>query len=418
MAKEQGKEKDVYAEFYRMPVNWRELKEDPFPGDRWKVQVERVVELTQDDFEEFRENLCEYRRFIETHGQCAYFDEEENCAHCLLVTTSEQKEGILVEAEGFSYARYAAYIPDSRVLELTETEAEKEGELAYKVYTLKSNMAAEQKIKNARFYFRMANLVNLKECPVDREPESFQIIRRFCLPRWKFMEFASDLARRNPWLNRPDAKAFYYEIGEPRKCAAVTTDDSREAILVDTQGYDYARICAYIPDYRRLELSGVSVTYYNGIKAVDEKSPYIETAVFYRGANTLYGFENQNPHSHEDSFQIEKQVVLTDSDYMEFATNMKEDYEFLFSNHSSMYFEPDRQCWHCLFVTGEHAPGGILVDSEGYAHAEYSALIPYKKKLNLSGIPIESHLPDAHRKEQIPGDQETKESHKGREGER
>ena len=45
MAKEQGKEKDVYAEFYRMPVNWRELKEDPFPGDRWKVQVERVVEL-------------------------------------------------------------------------------------------------------------------------------------------------------------------------------------------------------------------------------------------------------------------------------------------------------------------------------------------------------------------------------------
>ena len=69
-------------------------------------------------------------------------------------------------------------------------------------------------------------------------------------------------------------------------------------------------------------------------------------------------------------------------------------------------------------MTGEHAPGGILVDSEGYAHAEYSALIPYKKKLNLSGIPIESHLPDAHRKEQIPGDQETKESHKGREGER
>lgn len=217
-------------------------------------------------------------------------------------------------------------------------------------------------------------------------------------------------------MNCPDSKVFYYEIGENRKCVAVTTDDSMEAILVDTQGYDYARICAYISDYRRLELSGVPVTYYNGIKAVDEKSLYIETAVFYRGANTLYGFDNQNPHSHEDFFQIEKQVVLTDSDYMEFATNMKEDYEFLFSNHSSMYFEPDRQCWHCLFVTGEHAPGGILVDSEGYAHAEYSALIPYKEKLNLSGIPIESYLADAHIKEQISGDKELKESHKGREG--
>jgi len=48
---------------------------------------------------------------------------------------------------------------------------------------------------------------------------------------------------------------------------------------------------------------------------------------------------------------------------------MKEDYEFLFSNHSLMYYEPDRQCWHCLFVTGEHAPGGFLVDSEGYAYS-------------------------------------------------
>lgn len=416
MAKEQGKKKDVYADFYRKPVNWRELKEEPFPGDSWKVQVERVVELTQDDFEEFRENLCEYRRFIETYGQCAYFDEGENCAHCLLVTTPEQKEGILVEADGFSYARYAAYIPDCRVLELSGAEVDQVGERAYRVYTPKNHTLAEQKIKNARFYFRIADLVHLKECPVERNSESFQIIRRFCLPRWKFMEFASDLARRNPWLNHPDAKAFCYEIGENRKCVAVTTDDSRETILVDTQGYDYARICAYIPDYRRLELSGVPVTYYNGIKAVDGQVPYTETAVFYRGANTLYVSDDRNPHSREDSFQIEKQVVLTDSDYMEFATNMKEDYEFLFSNHSSMYYEPDRQCWHCLFVTGEHAPGGILVDSEGYAHAEYSALIQDKKKLNLSGIPIESHLPDAHIKGQISGNRETKESCKGREG--
>ena len=251
----------------------------------------------------------------------------------------------------------------------------------------------EQKIKKARFYFRMTDLVHLKEYPADREPEAFQIIRRFCLPEWKFMEFASDLARRNPWLNRPDSRAFYYETGENRKCAVITTNDSMEAILVDTQGYDYARICAYIPDYRQLELSGVPVTYYNGVKAVEGREPFIETAVFYRGANTLYTSVDRNPHSHEDSFQIEKQVILTDSDYMEFATNMKADYEFLFANHSSMYFEPDRQCWHCLFVTGEYAPGGILVDAEGYAHAEYAALIPYKKRVDLSGVPVESYLP-------------------------
>ena len=56
------------------------------------------------------------------------------------------------------------------------------------------------------------------------------------------------------------------------------------------------------------------------------------------------------------------------------------------------------------------------MDSEGYAHAEYSALIQDKKKLNLSGIPIESHLPDANMKEAIQDGKKAKESHKGREG--
>ncbi len=277
---------------------------------------------------------------------------------------------------------------------------------------------AEQKIKNARFYFRIADLIGLKECRIERDPEAFQIIRRFCLPNWKFVEFASDLARRNPWLNRPDPKAYYYEIGEDRKCAAVTTDYSTETILVDTQGYDYARICAYIPDYRQLELSGIPVTYYNGVKAVEGREPFIEAAVFCRGANTLYTSVDQNPHSHEDSFQIEKQIVLTDSDYMEFATNMKADYEFLFSNHRSMYFEPDQQRWHCLFVTGEHAPGGILVDAEGYAHAEYAALIPDKRKVNLSGVPVESYLSDRSVKMQEQEKPQAKEDSKERRKER
>lgn len=305
----------THAEFYRKAASRRELKESRFPGERWKVQVEQVVELPKGDFDVFAENLCEYHTFIETGTRSAYFDEREDCAHYLLITTPQQKEGILVVSEGFSYARYAAYIPDCSVLELADAEPEKKGKPDYQIDIPRHRPIAEQKIKEAKFYFRITDMLHLKECVIDREPEPFQIIRRFCLPGWKFREFASDLARRNPWLNRPDQTAFYYEIGESRKCAAVTTDYSKEAILVDTKGYDYARVCAYIPDYRRLELSGVPVTYYNGIKEKEGTSPFTETAVFYRGANILHAYDNRNPHSHEDSFQIEKQIVLTDTDY-------------------------------------------------------------------------------------------------------
>lgn len=384
---------DIYADFYWKAVNQRDIQESPFPGDKWKVEIELVVELSGESFDAFTDRLYESQKFLEDYAELMYFDDQKDCVHCLLVTTKERKEGMLVQSEGYPYAMHAAYVPDCGALELADISVLKEWEMTAPEDMPEQMSESGQKIRNAKFHFRITDMAGLKECPIEREAEPFQIVRRFCLPEWKFRAFVSDLAGRNPWLNRLNPKALYYEAGESRKCVAVTTDRSREAVLVDTQGYDYARICAYVPDYHRLELSGVPVTYYNGIKAVEGKEPVIDTAVFYRGANTLNGLDGRNPHSHEDSFEVEKQIVLSDTDYMEFVQNMRQDYEFLFSNHRSMYYEPDRQCWHCLFVTGEHTAGGILVDSEGYSHAEYSALIPDKGRLDLSRVPTESYLP-------------------------
>ena len=36
--------------------------------------------------------------------------------HCILVMGQGHRDGILVESEGFAYARYAAYVPDARAL--------------------------------------------------------------------------------------------------------------------------------------------------------------------------------------------------------------------------------------------------------------------------------------------------------------
>ena len=50
---------------------------------------------------------------------------EDGYYHCLLVTSSDRNEGILVDAEGYDYARYAAYIPDCKRLELKKVPIEK-----------------------------------------------------------------------------------------------------------------------------------------------------------------------------------------------------------------------------------------------------------------------------------------------------
>ena len=36
--------------------------------------------------------------------------------HCLLVYDKEQGDGLLVESEGYDYARYAQYIPQAKII--------------------------------------------------------------------------------------------------------------------------------------------------------------------------------------------------------------------------------------------------------------------------------------------------------------
>lgn len=86
----------VYAEFYRKPADSRELKSLFFLGEKWKVQVEKVVELSEEDFNHFQESLYEYYEFLYENGGFMYFDDQDRCAHSLLVTTPECKTGILV----------------------------------------------------------------------------------------------------------------------------------------------------------------------------------------------------------------------------------------------------------------------------------------------------------------------------------
>ena len=42
------------------------------------------------------------------------------CWHCVLVKGENSRDGILVDAEGYSYARYAAFAPDCDKLRLQD----------------------------------------------------------------------------------------------------------------------------------------------------------------------------------------------------------------------------------------------------------------------------------------------------------
>ena len=80
---------------------------------RTAFQVEKVVVLSDAEYASFRkEGFVQDQIFLFENCNYMWFDPTESCWHCLLVKGEPSREGILVEAEGYSYARYAAHVPD------------------------------------------------------------------------------------------------------------------------------------------------------------------------------------------------------------------------------------------------------------------------------------------------------------------
>lgn len=70
--------------------------------------IEKILELPEAEYRAFAENLLADRYFIRENENLMCVDVNK-VWHCILVKAEGAKEGILVEAEGYDYARYAAY---------------------------------------------------------------------------------------------------------------------------------------------------------------------------------------------------------------------------------------------------------------------------------------------------------------------
>ncbi len=89
--------------------------------------IETVVVLSDEKFADFmRSGLLQDKLFLFDNLDKMWFDPAERVWHCLLVKGETSRDGILVEAEGYSYARYAAYVRDCARLRLREVPVQYE----------------------------------------------------------------------------------------------------------------------------------------------------------------------------------------------------------------------------------------------------------------------------------------------------
>jgi hypothetical protein len=82
--------------------------EELIPQDEFVIEKEII--LNKEDFDKFINNPLGYYDFIKDNVDLMYCD-QEGVYHCIYITSNEHSFGILIESEGYHYARYSAYLP-------------------------------------------------------------------------------------------------------------------------------------------------------------------------------------------------------------------------------------------------------------------------------------------------------------------
>ncbi len=111
-------EKMTSAKFHRKPSRVQVLQEDSSMVGLTPFQVVKVIHLTEQQYRCFSANLQEDMPFLRDNTALTGVDPHNGALRCLLICCRERQDGILVNSDGYSYARYAAYIPHRSALEL------------------------------------------------------------------------------------------------------------------------------------------------------------------------------------------------------------------------------------------------------------------------------------------------------------
>lgn len=95
----------MYTTFERKPPQFR-LRD---------FVIEKTIRIPKEEFASMLGNPLEDKDFIADNKDLMYLD-FNGIYHCLLVMAEGRTDGILVESDGYDYAKYASYVPEATAL--------------------------------------------------------------------------------------------------------------------------------------------------------------------------------------------------------------------------------------------------------------------------------------------------------------
>ena len=113
----------VPIRFHRKMGSLSEILALPRNREDESFQINKVINLSSIDFTVYADMLLSDQPFITDNRDLMYVD-ESGCWHCILVQDEAAGCGLLICADGYDYARYSAYVENTRELSLENIPSE------------------------------------------------------------------------------------------------------------------------------------------------------------------------------------------------------------------------------------------------------------------------------------------------------
>lgn len=113
----------VNTYFCRKPRSLGDLQEEQ-RRKPVRVRVEKIIQLSQEQYQHFLDHIWEDMPFLAANKALTNYD-VQGVNHCLLITTQNIRSGILVDCQGYNFARYAAELLDKSALDLRDVPVDR-----------------------------------------------------------------------------------------------------------------------------------------------------------------------------------------------------------------------------------------------------------------------------------------------------
>lgn len=128
--------------------------------------IEKVIRLSGTEYDTFIHNMLRDFDFIKDNIDIMGID-DKGIFHCLLVVGEDRADGILIESEGYGYARYASFLPNAADFlavhsELKQIEKEQQTDSNLKLKDLMSIRLEDIHLVHSDEDIELATITELK----------------------------------------------------------------------------------------------------------------------------------------------------------------------------------------------------------------------------------------------------------------